>query len=249
MMTPSDLLRRIFHPASERAQGQSGLDVVGSGKGKVPATYVSGNLPIQQPHETSTSVGTKTHPVIQIAGNRNAALIAGDPLWYHTDRNNNRVPVGKIVSVGSGITDAEYIMGLRPVAPGNTFLQGDDTEVSTNSATFQEFTNKKFQVDRKGLYRLKVELSRDGGTVEAQLVRKLRDGTVVAVTTMATVSAVHPTYGAVQTRDMTITSAWDDILYFQLRNTSGGILAYAKNVRLYYQDASASIVPYDTVLA
>jgi hypothetical protein len=244
-------LKDIFAAIDARLR-QRGLDVAGVIKMQIPASYSgSGNPPIQSPYETALTLGPKTHKVLQVAGSRNAALIAGDPIKVSTDANDNRVVDGKYVDAGQGVTDADYLMGLRPVQPGNFLLLSEDSEVSTNSATFQEFTDKRFHVDRKGLYRLKCDLSRDGGTAEARLVRKLRDGTVVVVTGLASLAAggVHPTYGATQIVDMTITSGWDDILYFQLRNQSASILAYAKNVRLYYADAVNSIVPYDAALS
>ncbi len=216
----------------------------GVSKAIIPAAYAAGNPKIQQWHESGTTLGTKTHKILQAYGNRFAAPAASDSIAIGHDPDGNKEILGKIVNVGSGVTDAEYIMGLRPVTTGNTLLSSSDAEVNESSATFAD--HKKFHVDRKGLYRVKCELSRDSGIAEARLVRKLRDGTVVVVSGSVTENtATYPTFSATKTIDMTVTSGWDDVIYFQLKNQGGAANAYAQNVRTYYADASASITPLD----
>jgi hypothetical protein len=135
------------------------------------------------------------------------------------------------------------------VAPGNTLLLSHDAEVSTTSATYVDTANK-FQVTRPGLYRIKVELSRSGGTTRARAVRKLKDGTVVVITGEVTQTTLtYPTFGTVQTIDMTTPVDWGDVIYFQLANDSGPAqTGYAQNCRVYYADSAASLTPYDAAL-
>lgn len=255
ILSPSDYLRKILGPAVEYAARQMGLDVVGNTKARASASYGgTGNIPVTLPHETSVAAGAKTQLTIQHAGSRNAAVIAGDPLALAVDRNNNRWVVGKFVPVGASITDSEYLMGLRPVAPGNTLLTfagggNHDAEINTTSATLVDTINK-FHVTRPGEYRMKVELARSGGTARVRAVRKLKDGTVVPLTTEGTqITLTYPTFGAVITLDFTGPVDWGDVIYMQLANDSGPAqTAYCKNCRLYYADAVDSLTIYDAAL-
>lgn len=246
--TPKRFLQKISEAVGVELK-KRGLDVVGPQKGKVASTYSSGNLLIQRATETTGQIGTKRYRIVQPYGNRNAAPAASDALEYQTDINGNRVGAGKIVDVGSAVVDADYFMGLRPVAPGNTLLLSHDAEINTTSATFVDTANK-FQVTRPGLYRMKVELARSGGTARARAVRKLKDGTVVALTADATQSTLtYPTFGAVQTLDFTTPVDWGDVIYMQLANDSGPAqTAYAQNCRIYYTDATATFTLYDAAL-
>lgn len=248
ILSPSEYLRKVLGPAVEYAIRRVGLEVLGNSKAKI-STYTSGNLPIQLPHETTATAGAKLHKTIQVYGSRHAAPATGDPVWIGIDRNNNRLPVGKIVDVGSAIVDSDYLMGLRPVAPGNTLLLSHDAEINTTSATLVDTANK-FHVTRPGTYRMKVELARSGGTTRARAVRKLKDGTVVPVTNEVTQTTLtYPTFGAVQTLDFTSVVDWGDVIYMQLANDSGpGQTAYCQNCRLYYQDATASLTAYDAAI-
>lgn len=247
-MTPSDLLRRIFHPASERTQGQSGLDVVGNTKAKVQASYVSGNPTIQLPHETSTTAGPKTHKVIQYAGNRNAALVANDPIAVIVDRNNNRSVAGKYVDADSGITDADFFMGLEVAAPGNTVLQSANTEESTTSATYVK--KKEFYDARPGKFRLAFELARTGGTVQAIIQIRLADGSYIDASAVATLATTtYPTF-TTKTLDMTVdTGLGASVIAVYILNSLGPAqTSYIRNAQLKYQRATASLSPYGVVL-
>lgn len=225
----------------------------GVAKGIVPAAYVSGNPQIQRAHETSATLGSKTYRVAAPISNRNGALAASDSIEYGFDGDGNKVVLGKIKDVSGIVVDSDYLMGLRPVAPGNTLLTltggNHDAEISTTSATYVDTANK-FHVTRPGLYRLKVELARSGGTTRARAIRKLKDGTVVVLTAEVTQATLtHPTFGAVQSLDFTTPVDWGDVVYFQLANDSGPAqTGYAQNCRLYYQDATASIAPYDAAI-
>lgn len=237
-----------LRPAVEQILREYGLDVVGNTKATISASGLGVGIPLTLPHETSVTAGPKLHKQIQPYGNRSAAPSAGDAVAVTIDRNNNRAVIGKYVNNGEVITDADRFLGIVAAAPGNTLLLSQDSEVSTTSASFVDVN--KFHVDRMGLYRIKVELARSGGTTQARVVRKLRDGTVVVVTgTINQSTLTYPTFGIVQTLDMTVPVTWGDILYFQLLNTSGPAqTAYAQNCRIYYQNALATITPYDAVL-
>jgi hypothetical protein len=144
--------------------------------------------------------------------------------------------------------DADYIMGLRPVAPGNTVLLTASNEQSTTSASF--VTVKRFFVTRPGMYRARFKLSRSGGQTDARLGLEFSDGTIVAASATASyVSTVHPTYSADQALDMTISVGWGMFIVMQLLNGSGPAqTAYLKDFTLCYQDAAATLTSYDSVL-
>ena len=250
--TKEELYRRIraivrqeiqsVGPVQVQATGASGVS-----KGIIPAAYVSGNPKIQQAHESATSLGSKTYKVTQPISNRFGALAASDSIAYGYDPDGNKGVLGKFADVASVIVDADYIMGLRPVAPGNTLLLSHDAEVNTTSATYVDTANK-FQVTRPGLYRLKVELARSAGTNSVRAIRKLKDGSVVALTAALTQTTLtYPTYGAVQSTDFTSPVDWGDVIYVQMLNDSS-FISYMKNCRIYYTDSTASITPYDAAL-
>lgn len=241
-------LYRLIGQIIDQHLGQRGVS--GTAKGIIPATYVSGNPKIQRANESTLTFGTKTHKLVAPWSNRNGLKpAASQSVQYSWDQDGNRVVDGPIVDQSGVLVDADYIMGLRPVAPGNTLLLSHDAEVSETSATYTDTVNK-FHVTRPGLYRIKVELSRTGGTTRARAVRKLKDGTVVVVTGEATQSTLtYPTFGAVQSLDMTTPVDWGDVIYLQLKNDSGpGQTAYAQNCRVYYADATATFTFYDAAL-
>lgn len=117
----------------------------GVAKGIVPAAYVSGNPQIQRAHETSATLGSKTYRVAAPISNRNGALAASDSIEYGFDGDGNKVILGKIKDVSGIVVDADYILGLRPAAPGNTVLLTASNEQSTTNATFT--TVKRFFPD------------------------------------------------------------------------------------------------------
>jgi hypothetical protein len=219
----------------------------GVSKAIIPAAYVSGNPQIQQWHESSTTLATKTHKVVQAYGNRFAAPAASDSIAIGHDPDGNKEVLGKIVSVGSAITDSEYLMGLRPVTPGATLLLTANTERSTTSASF--VTLKKFFVTRPGKYRVKGELSRDGNTAEARVALEMPDASIVSASASATYAgAVYPTFGSQFTLDMTISAAWGMAIVVQLLNQGGGLASYIQNVTVNYADATANLASYDAVV-
>lgn len=251
--TKQDLYKRIRAIVRQEIQSVGPVEVQATGatgisKGIIPAAYVSGNPQIQQAHETATTLGTKTYKVTQAIGNRAAALAASDSIDYGYDPDGNKFILGKIVDVGSGVIDADYFMGLRPVAPGNTLLLTANTEQSTNSAT--PVTVKRFFVTRPGRYRVKFALSRDGGTTTARVGIELPNGTVIAASANVDyLGTVYPTFSSQQTADMTVTIGWGMLLVVQLSNSSGPTsTGYIKDVTVNYTDATAALAAYDAVL-
>jgi len=247
ILSPSRLLNLVHRAVNGRIR-DLGLDVAGTVKAQAPASYVSGNPPVQGPFETATTFGPKTNKVVQPIGNRNAGLAANDPIKVSTDANGNRVVDGKYVDVGSGVTDAEYLLGLRPVAPGNTLLLTASTERSTNSTSYVSV--KRFFVTRPGTYRIKGQLSRTGGTTKARVVIELPDGTLLVASSEATYAGtVYPTYGSQFSLDMNQPVPWGSFLIVQLLNDSGpGQTGYISTVTVNYADASATLPVYDAVI-
>lgn len=223
--------------------------LAGNAKAIVPAAYVSGNPTIQKANESSTTLGSKTHKVKAPISNRNGLKpAASQSILYSWDADGNRVVNGAIVDLSAVVVDSDFLMGLRPVAPGNTLLLTANTQQSTTSATY--VTVKRLYVTRPGTYRLKGELSRTGGTTSAQLGIELPDATVVVATSPATYSGtVFPVFGSQFTLDMTVAAPWGSILVIQLKNDSGPAqTGYIQNCTLNYADASASLSPLDSVL-
>lgn len=214
-------------------------------KGTVPSSYVSGNPTIKQPWESTA--GSKTHKVVNPLSNRQGVLSASESIAYGSDPDGNKFVQGKLVDVSAVKVDADYIMGLRPVAPGNTVLVSANTEQSTTSATLEK--KKDFFVTRPGKYRVTFELSRTGSTTNASVVLRYPDGTYVAAGALQTYSGtVYPTFGS-KTVDMTVDAWWGCQIAILISNDSGpGQTGYIKNVVLKYQDATASLSPQDTVL-
>lgn len=249
----SELYRRIRQIVKQEIQSVGPVPVQATGssgiaKGIIPATHVSGNPKIQRAHETSTTLGSKTYKVQQPAGNRNAVLVASDSIAYWYDPDGNKAIPGKLVDNGSTITDAEYLLGVRPVAPGNTLLLTLSVEQSTTSASF--VTVKRVFVSRPGRYRIKFKLSRSGGQTDARVGLEFPDGTIVAASsTVSYASTVFPAYSAEQTADMTITAVWGTFIVIQLLNSSGPVqTGFLKDCTINYSDASASLSVYDSVL-
>jgi hypothetical protein len=220
----------------------------GVAKAIIPAAYVSGNPKIQQWHESSTTLGTKIYKTVQAYGNRNAAPAASDSIAVGSDPDGNKEILGKLVNVGSAVVDADYVMGLRPVAPGNTLLLTLNAEQSTNSTSY--LTVKRVYVTRPGKYRIKGELSRTGGTTSAQVGLEFPDGTIVVASSAATYNGtVYPTFGSQFSLDMTVSVPWGSFLVIQLQNDSGPAqTAYIRTVTVCYADATASLGSYDSVL-
>jgi len=238
----------LFGRILDIAQKKSGLDIFGVWKAKIPAAWSgSGNPTVQQPWESAAAVGTKTHRLIQQYGHRYAAPAASDPVSLVVDRGGNRWIAGKFVDLSSHVTDSDYFMGFRPVEPGNTQILSRPAEFSTASTSFVDVSNP-FQVTRPGKYRIKCELSRSAGIAEVQVVRKLRNGTVVVVGSSATENtATYPTFSATKSIDMTSPCDWGDILYLQIKQQSSGTV-YIQNITVCYSDASANLTLYDAVL-
>lgn len=251
--TKEELYKRIRAIVRQEIQSVGPVEIQATGatgiaKGIVPAAYVSGNPKIQQAHETATTVGSKTYKVTQAIGNRAAALVASDSIDYGYDPDGNKFVLGKIVDVGSGIVDADYIMGLRPVAPGNTLLLTANTEQSTASPS--NVVVKRFFVTRPGRYRAKFKLSRTGGTTSAAVGIERSDGTMVVASSVVNyVGAVYPDYSTEQTADMTVTTGWGMFLVMLLLNDFGpSQTGYIKDVTINYTDATAALVPLDSVI-
>lgn len=224
-----------------RRRGMPGVEA-----GKIPAAYTSGNPTIQRGNETASTLGLKTHRVLQPWSNRNGVPVASQLVEVLYDEHDRRVVGGPIVDLSALKVDADYLMGLRPVEPGNTEILSSSAEFSTASTSFVDA--KKFQVTRPGKYRIKCELSRDLGVAEARVIRKLRDSSTVVVSGSVTENtATHPTFSATKTIDMTSPSDWGDILYVQLLQQSAGTV-YIQNVTVNYADGSAVLAPYDAVL-
>lgn len=223
--------------------------LAGNGKAIIPAAYVSGNPTIQKANESSTTLGSKTHKVKAPISNRNGLKpAASQSILYSWDADGNRVVNGPIVDLSAVVVDSDYLMGLRPVAPGNTLLLTLNNQQNTVSTTY--VTVKRVFVTRPGLYRVKGELSRTGGTTSAQVGIEFPDGSVVAASAAATYAGtVFPTFGSQFTLDMTVSVPWGSFLVVQLKNDSGpGQTGYIQNTTISYADASASLSPYDAIL-
>ena len=240
---PTELYRVIERMIEQKLRR---LGVSGVQFGHIPSGYVSGNPALLLPEEATP--GTKTQKVIQPYSNRTSPPVASQLAPIAFDKDDNRAPLGQLVDLSAYLLDADLVMGLRPVAPGNTQLLAADTEQSTASATYVEV--KRFKVTRPGRYRIKGQLSRTGGTARAIVRVRLPDGTEVDATAEATYSGtVFPAYGAQFSLDMAVTLDWGAILKVYLLNDSGPAqTAYIKNVKLCYADASAALVPHDAVL-
>lgn len=224
------------------------LGRAGTAKGIIPAAYSSGNPQIQRANESSTTVGTKTHRLVAPWSNRNGLKpTASQSIQYAWDADGNRVVMGPIVDASGVLVDADYILGLRPVAPGNTVALTASVEDSTNSASY--VTAKRFFVTRPGMYRLKGVLSRTGGTTKTRIVIELPDGVVVLASSEATYTGTaFPTYGSQFSLDMTVPVSWGMFIVVQLLNDSGPAqTGYLKTCTLCYADATASLTLYDSV--
>ncbi|HKS42149.1 MAG TPA: hypothetical protein VJX74_16145 [Blastocatellia bacterium] len=239
-------LRSLVQEITEKYLAARGLSVVS--KAIIPASYVSGNPPIQQGHETSTSFGAKTHKIVVPFGLLTTKPTASDAIVFGSDADGNRVIVGKVVDANAAVSDSISIAALRPVEPGNTVLLAADTEQSTTSNAFVEV--KRFKVSRPGRYRVKLELARSGGTAQAVVKVRLLDGSLITATSTASQNTLtYPTFGAVQSFDMTISADWGSIISVYLLNDSGPAqTAYIRNVRLCYTDIISALVPHDVIL-
>lgn len=237
-------LRDLIRQEAGRVLREVGA--TGFAKATVDSGYASGNPKIAKGWESAAPSSGKTLLQIQPFGNRFAAIAASDSVAYGYDKRNSTV-AGKLVSAGSSITDAEYIMGLRPVTPGNTTLASANTQQSTTSSTYVKL--KEFFATRPGRYRVTADLSRTGGTTQ-MIVRLLRpDGTTVDASTAGSYSGtVFPTFGSVSV-DMTVTAWWGAQISVWLLNTLGSAqTGYIQNCVLKYADATASMSPYDVVI-
>lgn len=250
--TKGELYRRIRAIVRQEIQSVGPVEIQATGatgiaKGIIPAAYASGNPQIQQAHETSTTLGTKTYKVTQAIGNRAAALAASDSIDYGYDPDGNKFILGKIVDVGSGVFDADYLMGLRPVAPGNTLLLTANTERSTTSSSL--VVVKRFYVTRPGKYRIKGELSRTGGVTTGEVAIELPDGTYVSTGSATQSTLTYPTFGSQFTIDMSVSVPWGSFLVIRLSNDSGPAqTGYIQNVTVNYTDATAALSTTDFVL-
>jgi len=243
--TPSDLYLTIKQIV---LQVLSKVGMAGGGKAKIPSSYTSGNPPLKLGNETSTTAGSKTHKVLQPFGTLLNKILADDEVWYVEDKDENRIPVGKLVDVASLVIDANAWGSLKWVKPGETDLLTAAAERSTVSAGYED--KKRFYVTRPGRYRVEFQLSRTGGTTRCQVWVELPDGTKVAASGEATYSgSVYPTFGAEQNLDMTLTVPMGSILLVRLMNDSApSQTGYIQNVKIKYEDADAAHAPLDAVL-
>lgn len=226
-------------------QALDDIGLAGVAKGKVPSGYISGNPTIQQAWESAA--GTKTHKVVAPISNRNGMLSASQSIAYGFDTDGNRFVQGKLSDVSGVIVDSDYLMGLRPVTPGNTVLLSANTEETTISTTYEK--KKEFFVTRPGKYRVTFELARTGGTTFALVMLLYPGGTYVAAGAEQSLGATtHPTYTS-KTVDMTVSAWWGCQIAIFLKNDSGpGQTGYIQNAVLKYADATASLASQDAVL-
>ena len=216
---------------------------------KIPASYVSGNPTVQQDWESASTMGSKTHKIFEPFSNRAGAPAANQRIVLGTDPDGNRLPLGRFVDKADYKVDADYLMGLRPVAPGNTVLLFANTERSTPSTSF--VTVKRFYLTRPGKYRIGMELSTDsGGDAEASLDLEFSDGVLRSAGSLVSEnSVVYPTFGAEKTVDMNTAAAWGSYLVVRLRQKiGGGQTAYIQNVRVKYADATDNLAINDLVV-
>jgi hypothetical protein len=213
-------------------------------KGIIPASYSSGNPPVQQWWETSTTRGSKLHKTVQMYGNRYSAPAASDSIAIAADPDGNKGVIGKFINVGSAVVDSDYWMGMRPVIAGNTLLLSANTERSTSNTTFT--TLKRFYVIRPGLYRIKFELSRDSGIAEAR-VYVPRDAEAWISSSVTENTVTYPTFSAQKTIDLTATVPMGTVIEIQLlQQTTGAV--YIQNAGVYYADATAVMSLSDAVV-
>src|SRR5512144_2116515 len=106
-------------------------------------------------------------------------------------------------------------MRLRPVIAAHTLLLSANTERSVLGTTPAEV--KKFLVTRPGKYRIKLELSKDGGSVLAAV--NTYDNSAETINTVAQGSATsagtYPTFNQ-NTVDFTTTVAWNGKSYISV---------------------------------
>lgn len=240
------LLRRIVDQELQKR----GLNIAGVTKDSIPATYVSGPPPIQRAWETASTVGSKLHKVVALISNRNGKLNASDSVLLGTDRDNNRMVVGKVVDVADIKVDADWWMGIRPVAPGNTIVPGMTaaTEQSTTSTSYVK--KKEFKLDRPGRYRFAFELSRSSGVANAIVrIQYNTDPITYQDASLAVTenTVTHPTYAS-KLVDMSVSvPLGGGVVSIWIKGTGGGT-AYIQNSEVRYQDESAALVLDDRVL-
>jgi hypothetical protein len=215
----------------------------------IQAGYVSGNPTLRLGWEDSTSQGTKTVKIPQSYSNRNGMPAADMKIMaFGTSERRDWTAGPPLIDTADLKVDSDYLMGLRPVAPGNTIIVSDVTEESTTSATY--VTVKTFHLTRPGSYRISGELARSGGLTRAKLAILWSDGTEVDASSEATLStgATHPTYpaGGNFTLDMNKPLPWGGVLLVKIANDSGPAqTAYLQTVVVKHADATASMTPYD----
>jgi hypothetical protein len=218
----------------------------------IQSGYVGGNPTLQLAWEDSGSQGSKAFKIPQSYSNRNGLPAANQKtLVEGTSKRRDWIPTAPLIDLADLKVDSDYLMGLRPVAPGNTVIVSDNTEESTTSATY--VTAKTFHLTRPGSYRVTGELARSGGTSRAKLAIQWSDGTEVDASSEATLTggALHPTYpaGGNFTLDMNKPLPWGGVLLVKFANDSGAAqTAYLQNVSIKYADATASMTPYDAAI-
>lgn len=213
----------------------------------IPSSFSTGNPTLLLPQELAAALpaGTKAHKVVAPFTQRLGAPAAGQIVAVTYDNDENRIVAGKIVDLSAVVVDSDYLMGVRPVAPGNTVLLSANTERSTTSATFVEA--KSFFLSRPGRYRFVFDMTRTGGQSDARIAFERPDGTIEPASSTASHSGVQsPTYPAAFTLDMNVSLPWGGFVRLEYRNASGGT-AFVRNCSVRYADASAAITVYDAV--
>lgn len=243
----------LFSRIIEVALKTTGLDIFGVWKMKIPAAWPgTGNPTLQLPGESAAAVGSKTHRVIQQYGHRFAAPAASDPVSVVVDRGGNRWIGGKFVDLSSHVTDADYMMGLRPVTPGNTLITNAQADTERSEAGTSQVEKKRFTVYRPGKYRIVFDLSRDAGVAEAEVYVKVGNnasGTEILVSAglVTEDTATYPTFAA-KTVDMSQPLPFGGgIIIIKLRQQSSGTATIA-NAKVKYADATDTLAIYDAVI-
>jgi hypothetical protein len=218
----------------------------------IQSGYSSGNPTLRLGWEDGTSQGTKASKIPQPYSNRNGLPTADQKtLTVGTSERRDWIPTAPLIDLADLKVDSDYLMGLRPVAPGNTVIVSDNAEESTTSATY--VTVKTFHLTRPGSYRVSGELARSGGLTRAKLAILWPDGVEIDASSEATLStgATHPTYpaGGNFTLDMNKPLPWGGVLLVKLANDSGPAqTAFIQSVSVKYSDATASMTPYDAAI-
>jgi hypothetical protein len=242
-LDPARFVRNIAQIVEARLQKVAGA----FGKAKVPSGYTTGNPTMQLPEETTATLGTRTHPVLQIFGPWGSnAIAANDPIIYGRDGAGNRVPLGKLVNASDLIIDAQAWGSVGWVQPGaaTSYLTAP-SERSTTSASYVDV--KRFVVGRPGRYRVNLFLSRSGGQADAKVQIERNDGSRLDASSVASYNgAVNPTFGGF-TLDMNQTIWPGQFIVVQYKN-DGASTAYIKDVTVSFSEATGAQTPYSATI-